>query len=74
VIFPWCDFYIIHTLKCNESAKIGQIINRGLTILIVSFPCAAYELRHSSDLALLRKWPIFLQNAFGNPTYVNQTN
>ena len=28
-----------HTPKCNESAKIGQIINCGLTILIVSvFP------------------------------------
>jgi len=38
------------------------------------FPCAAYELRHSSDLALLAKWPVFLQNAFGNPAYVNQTN
>jgi len=38
------------------------------------FPCVAYELRHSSDLALLTKWPVFLQNAFGNPVYVNQTN
>jgi len=38
------------------------------------FPCAAYELRYSSDLALLTKWPVFLQNAFGNPAYVNQTN
>jgi len=26
------------------------------------------------DLALLTKWPVFLQNAFGNPAYVNQTN
>jgi len=31
------------------------------------FPCATYELRHSFDLALLTKWPVFLQNAFGNP-------
>jgi len=38
------------------------------------FPCAAYELRHSSDLALLTKWPVFLQTAFGNPVYVNQAN
>jgi len=38
------------------------------------FPYAAYELRHSLDLALLNKWPVFLQNAFGNPTHVNQTN
>ena len=45
-----------------------------LTILIVCFPCAAYELRHSSDLALLTKWPVFLQNAFGNTAFVNQTN
>jgi len=22
----------------------------------------------------MAKWPIFLQNSFGNPTYVNQTN
>jgi len=40
----------------------------------VRFPCAAYELRHSLDLALLTKWPVFLENAFGNPAYVNQTN
>ena len=40
----------------------------------VCFPCAAYELQHSSDLALMTKWPVFLQNAFGNPAYVNQTN
>jgi len=38
------------------------------------FPCVAYELRHSSDLSLLTKWPAFLQNAFGNRAYVNQTN
>jgi len=23
-------------------------------------------------VALLTKWPVFLQNAFGNPAYVNQ--
>jgi len=40
--------------------------------LPLSFPCAAYELRNSSDLVLLTKWPVFLQNAFGNPAYVNQ--
>ena len=33
---PWCDCHVTHTPKCNESAKIGQIINCGLTILIVS--------------------------------------
>jgi len=42
--------------------------------LSLCFPCAAHdELRHSLDLALLTKWPVFLQNAFGNPAYVNQT-
>ena len=36
---PWCDYHVTHTPKCNESVKIGQIINCGLTILIVSvFP------------------------------------
>jgi len=25
-------------------------------------------------MALLTKWPVFLQNAFGNRAYVNQTN
>jgi len=36
---PWCDFHVTHIPKCNESAKIGQIINCGLTILIASvFP------------------------------------
>jgi len=38
---PCCDCHVIHTHtpKCDESAKIGQIINWGLTILIVSvFP------------------------------------
>jgi len=54
--------------------KYGQIINCGLTILIVSlFSCAAYKLRHSLDLALLTKWPVFLQNAIDNPAYVNQS-
>jgi len=38
------------------------------------FPCAAYEFRQSSDLAQLTKWPVFLQNTFGNLAYVNQTN
>jgi len=40
----------------------------------LSFPCAAYDLRHSSDLSLLTKWPVFLQNAFGNRAYVKQKN
>jgi len=33
---PWCDCHVTHTPKCNQSAKIRQIINCGLTILIVS--------------------------------------
>jgi len=36
---PWCDYHVTHTPKCNKSAKIGQIINCALTILIISvFP------------------------------------
>jgi len=61
-----------HTPKSIEMSqpKYGQIINCYLTILILSlrFPCAAYELRHSIDLALLTKWPVFLQYGSGNPT------
>ena len=33
----------------------------------LSFPCAAYELRHSSDLALLTKWPVFSQKRIWQP-------
>jgi len=32
----WSDYHVTHKPKCNESAKIGQIINCGLTILIAS--------------------------------------
>jgi len=32
----WCDCHVTHTPKCNESAKKIQIINCGVTILIVS--------------------------------------
>jgi len=35
--------------------------------LYLCFPCAAYKLRHSLDLVLLTKWPVFLQNESGNP-------
>jgi len=71
---PWCDCYVTHRNAMSQP-KYGQIVNWGLTILIVSlFSCAAYKLWHGLDLALLTKWPVFLQNAFGNPTYVNQTN
>jgi len=27
----------------------------------------AYQLRHSLDMSLLKKWSVFLQNASGNP-------
>jgi len=30
-----------------------------------------YELRHNLDLSLLKKWPVFLQNASGNPSFVS---
>ena len=71
---PWCDCHVTHRNVMSQP-KYGQIINCGLTILTASlFSCTAYELRHGLDQALLTKWPVFLQNAFGNPTYVNQTN
>jgi len=36
---PWCDWHVTLKPKCNESVNIGQIINWGLTILVVSvFP------------------------------------
>jgi len=60
-----------HTPKCNEMSqlKCGKITNCGLTILLsLGFPFAAYELRHSLDLAMLTKWPVLLQNGSGNPT------
>ena len=51
---PWCYFCVMHTLKCNEPAKIKQIINCGLTILIVFvFPLPLYEIRRSLDMAPL---------------------
>ena len=56
---PRYDCHVTPTPKCSESAKTGQIINCVLTILTVCFPCAAYELRHSSDLSLLTKCPVF---------------
>ena len=72
---PWCDCHVTHTPKCNELAKIGQIINCGWTILIVSvFPVLLTKYDTAQIWALLTKWPVFLQNAFGNRAYVNQTN
>jgi len=46
---PWCDYQVTHTPKCNKSAKIGQIINCGLTILIVSL-CYLCCLRITTQL------------------------
>jgi len=57
----------------TNQPKYGQNIKCSVTTLIV-FLFSLCELRHSLDLALLTKWPVFLQNAFGNPTYVNQAN
>ena len=71
----WCDCHVTHTPKCNESAKIRANHQLWLNNTdCLCFPSAAYELRQSSDLALLTKWPVFLQNTFGNPAHVNQTN
>jgi len=30
-------------------------------------PCFAYKIQHSLDLSRLPKWPVFSQNASGNP-------
>jgi len=58
----------------NQS-KIWQIINCGLTILVVSvYPMLLTNFNTAQDLALLTNEPVFLQNAFGNCAYVNQTN
>jgi len=52
--------------------KYGQIINCGLTILIVSL-FSQCRLRNTTQLRSgtvdKSKWPVFLQNASGNPTY-----
>jgi len=51
---PWCDCHVTHTTKYNESAKIGQIINCGLTILIVSvFPAL---LTNYDTAQICRRW------------------
>ena len=52
--------------------KYGQIINCGLTTLTVSL-FSLWRLRITTqitaDMALLKKWPVFLQNASGNPRF-----
>ena len=51
---PWCDFQVTHTPKCSESAKIGQVVNCGLTILIV---CVLPVLLTNYDTAQIwRSW------------------
>ena len=72
-----CDCHVTHALKCNEMSqpKYGQMINCGLTILIVSlFSLCRLRIKHSLDLALLPKCPVFLQNAPGNPADQDQQN
>jgi len=50
-----------------SQSKYGQI-NCGLTILIVSdFHVLLTNYDTALNLALLTKWPVFLQNASGNP-------
>jgi len=70
---PWCDFRVTHTPKCNEPVKIlyKQIINFGLTIRIVCLLHLCW-LRNTAQLSSgtvdKSKWPVFLQNASGNPS------
>jgi len=61
-----CDCHVAHTPKCNDPPKIGA---NYLKNTLLCFPCAAQELRQSLDLTLLTKWPVFLQNAYGNPSW-----
>jgi len=66
----WCDCHVTHAPKCKWAIQ-----NKGKLWLnnahCLCFPCAAYELRQNLDLglALLTKWPVFLQNSFGNPSW-----
>jgi len=56
-----CDCHITPTPKCNDPLKIRSNFLKN-TLL-----CPAYKLRYSLGLALLTKWPVFLQNTTGNP-------
>ena len=64
----WCECHVTHTPKCKWASQ-----NKGKLWLnnthCLCFPCAANELRQNLDLglALLTKWPVFLQNSSGNP-------
>jgi len=52
-----------------SQSKYGQIINSGVTLLIVSL-FSLCRLRITTQLRygiLLTKWPVFLQNTSGNP-------
>jgi len=55
----------------TSQPKYGQIINCGLTILIVSL-FSLCRLRTTTQLRSstvdISKWPVFLQHASGNPT------
>jgi len=48
-----------HTPKCNEPAKIRANCGLKQYSLSLRFPCAAYELRQSLDLALLTNYRYF---------------
>jgi len=72
---PSCDFHVTHTPKCNEPAKIGQIIKYGITIFIVAM-FSLCRLRITTELRSgavdKMKWPVNLQNASGNPNSLSQ--
>ena len=63
--------YVTHIPKCNEPAKTQGNYNCGLTILIV-FLFSLCRLRNTTQLRSgtvdKSKWPVFLQNASGNPS------
>jgi len=62
-----------HTPKCNESAKIRANHYCRLTILIVSlFSLCRLRITTQHRSGAVDKMGGILQNAFGNPAYVNQ--
>ena len=64
---PWCDCHVTHTPKCGESAKILGNYELWLrNTHYLCFPCAANELRHSLDMALLTKCRYYCKTHLAN--------
>ena len=66
---PWCDFLVTHTRKCNEPAKTRAIVvaeQDGFSLFSLCRLRNTTQLR--SGTVGKSKWPVFIQNASGNPT------